>query len=598
MTVYRRFGKRAIDCAVAAMALVVLAPLLLVVGLAVRLRLGAPVLFSQVRPGRDGRPFRMWKFRSMTDARDAHGELLPDATRLTSLGRWLRQTSLDELPELWNVLVGDMSLVGPRPLLMEYLPRYDDVQRRRHDVRPGITGLAQVHGRNAVPWEQRFMYDVEYVARHGLALDAWIIWKTVGKVLTREGITMEGQATMERFAPAVGDGTWPVFDDEQVAAVQRVLRSGKVNYWTGGEGRRFEEEYAAALGVRHAIAVANGTVALELALTALGVGPGDEVVVPSRTFIATASAVVARGARPVVADIDHDSQNLTAETVEAVLTPRTRALIAVHVGGWPCDMDPLLALAERHGLFVVEDCAQAHGATSQGRPVGSMGHINAFSFCQDKIVTTGGEGGLVTTNDSALWERAWSYKDHGKNRLATLDGSKTGAFRFLHDSFGTNWRLTEMQAAIGRIQLQRLPAWVARRRANAMRIVAGLADEPGIRFPLPGEDVAHSFYRLYGFIDPDALSPGWTRDRILQELNSRGIPAGCGSCGEIYREKAFAGIGPIAPLPVSHVLHETSLAFLVHPTLHDAAIDRTIDAVRSVLRLATTNAPSRHARAA
>jgi hypothetical protein len=339
-------------------------------------------------------------------------------------------------------------------------------------------------------------------------------------------------------------------------------------------------------------------VALELALTALGIGPGDEVVVPSRTFIATASAVVARGARPVVADIDSDSQNLTAETAEAVVTPRTRAIIAVHVGGWPCDMDPLLTLAERRGLFVIEDCAQAHGATSRGRPVGSMGHINAFSFCQDKIVTTGGEGGLVTTNDSALWERAWSYKDHGKNRMATLDGPKTGAFRFLHDAFGTNWRLTEMQAAIGRIQLQRLPAWVARRRANAMRIVAGLADVPGIRFPLPGEDAEHSFYRLYGFIDPGALSPGWTRDRILQEVNSRGVPAGCGSCGEIYREKAFAGIGPIAPLPVARLLHETSLAFLIHPTLHDNTIDRVIDTVRSVLAIATTVDQSRHARAA
>jgi len=598
MTLYRRFGKRAIDCLVGGAALVVLAPLLIAVGLIVRIRLGSPVLFSQVRPGRDGRPFRMWKFRSMTEDRDARGELLPDARRLTPFGHWLRQTSLDELPELWNVLVGEMSLVGPRPLLLEYLPRYDDVQRRRHDVRPGITGLAQVRGRNAVPWEQRFTYDVEYVDRYGLALDAWIVWKTVGKVWRREGIEMEGQATMRPFVPTARDGTWPVFDEEQVAAVERVLRSGKVNYWTGGEGRQFEEEYAAALGVRHAIAVANGTAALELALMALGIGPGDEVVVPSRTFIATASAVVARGARPVVADIDRDSQNLTAETVEAVLTPRTRAIMAVHVGGWPCDMDPLLDLAERRGMFVVEDCAQAHGATSRGRPVGSMGHINAFSFCQDKILTTGGEGGLVTTDDTALWERAWSYKDHGKNRLATLDGPKTGTFRFLHDSFGTNWRLTEMQAAIGRIQLQRLPAWVARRRANAMRIVAGLADVPGIRFPLPGEDAEHSFYRLYGFIDPDALSPGWTRDRVLQELNSRGVPAGCGSCGEIYREKAFTGIGPVAPLPVARLLHETSLAFLVHPTLGDAAIDRTVDAVRSVLGLAMNSPSSGRARAA
>ncbi|MFM7035957.1 MAG: NeuD/PglB/VioB family sugar acetyltransferase [Planctomycetia bacterium] len=378
-------------------------------------------------------------------------------------------------------------------------------------------------------------------------------------------------------------GSWPVFDEEQIAAVERVLRSGKVNAWTGDECKRFEQEYASSLGVAHAIAVANGTVALELALQAIQIGPGDEVVVPSRTFIATASAVVARGGTPVVADLDPYSQNVTADTIEAVLSPRTKAIIAVHLAGWPCDMDPIMSLAERHGLFVVEDCAQSHGARYKGRPVGSIGHVNAFSFCQDKIITTGGEGGLVTTNDPTLWERAWSYKDHGKCRSALAAPHHTGSFRFVHESFGTNWRMTEMQAAIGRVQLRRLAAWVEQRRQNANHISRGLAEIEGLSFPLPGSDFHHSHYRLYGFVDPEALAPRWNRDRIVSELLDRGVSIGCGSCGEIYREKAFQPYKPATRLPVAQILHETSLVFLVHPTLQPSHIEHTIGVCRDVL---------------
>ncbi|HAJ43977.1 MAG TPA: aminotransferase, partial [Alcanivorax sp.] len=258
---------------------------------------------------------------------------------------------------------------------------------------------------------------------------------------------------------------WPSYSEEEADAVRRVLLSNRVNYWTGEEGRHFEREFAAFTGTEHAVAVANGTLALDLALRGLDIGPGDEVIVPPRTYLATASAVVNAGARPVFADVDRDSQNLTAATVAAALTPATKAILCVHLGGWPCDMDALGALAEEYGLWLIEDCAQAHGATWKGRPVGGLGHVGCWSFCQDKIMTTGGEGGMVTTNDAALWSRMWSLKDHGKSWEAVYERDHPPGFRWLHESFGHNWRLTEMQAAIGRIQLQRMGEWTRRRQA-------------------------------------------------------------------------------------------------------------------------------------
>ena len=266
------------------------------------------------------------------------------------------------------------------------------------------------------------------------------------------------------FAP------WPSHTREEAAAVKRVLSSNRTNYWTGGEGRAFEKEFAAFAETRHAVAVANGTVALDAALRATGVGPGADVVVTPRTFVASASAVVAAGARPVFADVDRDSQNVTAKKIEAVLTPRTRAVICVHLAGRPCEMDPILALAKERGFAVVEDCAQAHGARYKGRSVGGLGHVGAWSFCQDKIMTTGGEGGMVTTDDPAIWEAAWSYKDHGKSWNAVYKREHPPGFRWVHESFGTNARMTEMQAAIGRVQLGRINAWTAARRRNALAI--------------------------------------------------------------------------------------------------------------------------------
>ena len=381
--------------------------------------------------------------------------------------------------------------------------------------------------------------------------------------------------------------SWPHFEPDEIEAAAAVLRSGNVNYWTGQEGRLFEAEFAQATGTKYAICVANGTLALELALHALGIGRGDEVITTSRTFIASASCIVMCGARPVCVDVDPDSQNITAETVERAITPRTRAIIAVHLAGWPCDMDPILKLASEYDLKVIEDCAQAQGAMYKERPVGSMGDAAAFSFCQDKIMTTGGEGGMLTTNHSDVWERAWSYKDHGKNYHSVYNGEHGIGFRWLHDSFGTNWRMTEMQSAMGRVLLKKVPGWVETRRRNAARLTSYLSRVPGLRIGTPPQNCRHVYYKYYTFVHPEMLQPGWDRDKIMQAIVAEGVPCFVGSCSEIYLEKAFVGRREHERLPVAKQLGETSLMLLVHPTLSDQHIALTCQAVGKIMSQAT-----------
>ncbi|MCW5597121.1 MAG: DegT/DnrJ/EryC1/StrS aminotransferase family protein [Rhodocyclaceae bacterium] len=381
---------------------------------------------------------------------------------------------------------------------------------------------------------------------------------------------------------------WPIFGEDEIRAVGEVLAGGRVNYWTGDACRRFEEEFAVFTGTQHAISLANGTLALELALFALDIGPGDEVIVPARTFIASASCVVARGAVPVVADIDPVSQNLTVDAVRQKLTSRTRAIIAVHLAGWPCDMDPIMALARERGIKVVEDCAQAHGATYKGRSVGSLGDCAAFSFCQDKIMTTGGEGGMLVTDDAGLWEKAWAYKDHGKSYEAVFNRDHPPGFRWLHESFGSNFRLTEMQAAIGRLQLGKLPQWLQARRRNAAMLDQGFSAIPGLRVTRPPNGIGHAYYKYYAFVAPEKLAPGWDATRINEAVNAEGVPCFAGSCSEIYLERAFVnrGWGPPERLPTARQLGDTSLMFMLHPTLGESEMTDTIRAVSKVMRAA------------
>ncbi len=392
---------------------------------------------------------------------------------------------------------------------------------------------------------------------------------------------------------------WPSFITEEADAVHRVVMSNKVNYWTGTETREFEKEFAAWCDTVHAVALANGTLALDVALKALGVGPGDEVVVTPRTFIASISCVVNAGAVPVFADVEADSGNVSARTIAAVLSPRTKAVVCVHLAGWPCDMDTIMALAAERGLKVIEDCAQAHGARYKGRPVGSIGHVGAWSFCQDKIMTTGGEGGMVTTNDEALWRAMWSFKDHGKSYEAVYERQHAPGFRWLHESFGTNWRMLEMQAVLGRIQLRRMKDWTRQRQANAARLSQALV-------PFAGEDGAvclpafgcvscpgaceatgcmHAQYKFYAYVRPENLKPGWSRDRIIDAITAEGVPCFQGSCSEVYLEKAFDDTGwrPQDRLPAAKALGETSIMFLVHPTLTDSNVAKTCEVIKTVM---------------
>lgn len=397
---------------------------------------------------------------------------------------------------------------------------------------------------------------------------------------------------------------WPSFTPEEAEAAAAVIASNKVNYWTGDECRSFEKEFASWAGTEHAIALANGTLALDLALHGLRIGANnggsadDEVIVTPRTFLASASCVVNAGARPVFADVDRLSGNISAETIAAAVTPLTRAVIAVHLAGWPCDMDPILALADQHAFFVIEDCAQAHGARYKGRPVGSIGHVGAWSFCQDKIISTAGEGGMITCSDRDLWSRMWSFKDHGKSWDAVYERQHQPGFRWVHESIGTNWRMTEVQGAIGRIQLRRMPDWSARRRHNAEQLTNAarpFASDEFIRLPDFGCDdckgtsradcCVHANYKYYLYVEPGRLAAGWSRDRIVEEIVVRGVPAYQGSCSEVYLEKAFDGHAcrPAHRLPAARELGETSIMLLVHPTLTESEMNQSCAVLAAVL---------------
>jgi len=381
---------------------------------------------------------------------------------------------------------------------------------------------------------------------------------------------------------------WPSFTQEEAKAAYNMLLSNNVNYWTGTDGREFEKEFAQWADCKYAVALANGTVALDLAFKALGIGQGDEVVVTSRTFLASVSSIVTAGAVPVFADVSLDSQNVTPETVRAKITKKTKAILCVHLAGWPCEMDGMMALASEFNLYVVEDCAQAHGAMYKGQPVGSIGHIGCWSFCQDKIMTTGGEGGMVATNVSALWSKMWSYKDHGKSWDSVYKKDHPPGFRWLHDSFGTNWRMTEMQAVIGRIQLKRMPDWTKARLENANKIWETAKGYKGLRVPDVPSYIQHAAYKCYVFVEPGELREGWSRDRIMAEINCLGVPCFSGSCSEVYLEKAFDGTDfrPKERLPIAKELGETSLMFLVHPTLTEQEIMLTCEAIGQVMALA------------
>ncbi len=382
---------------------------------------------------------------------------------------------------------------------------------------------------------------------------------------------------------------WPVYEEDEIAAVAEVLRSGKVNYWGGTKCAEFEEKFSKLCGAQYGVAVANGTVSLELALKAIDIKPEDEVIVTSRSFFASVSAIVVCGARPVFCDVDCDSGNMSAETIVEKITSQTKAVIVVHLAGWPCDMDPIMELAKIHDLFIIEDCAQAHGSTYKNRPLGSIGHIGSFSFCQDKIMSTGGEGGMLVTNNKSYWNKAWSYKDHGRGYDKVYNYEHPPGFRWLAEGFGTNWRLTEMQASIGVCQLGKLDQWLEIRKRNADILTECFKEFTSFRTPLPDQGSNHVYYKYYAYIVPENLRVGWDRDKVREALRSEGVPVIDGACSEIYLENAFDGpenYRPEAYLPNARALGETSFMFPVHHTLSVQEMNAMCNAIKKVMNVA------------
>ena len=372
---------------------------------------------------------------------------------------------------------------------------------------------------------------------------------------------------------------WPIFEADECAAVEAVLRSGRVNYWTGDQCKLFERAWSDYHGGIHSLAMANGSLTLDTALKVLGIGAGDEVIVSPRSYVASAMCAVLAGAKPVFADVDANSGNMTVASMEAVRTSRTKACIPVHIAGWPCDMPAISTWAAKHGIHVIEDCAQAHGARIDGTSVGSWGVFSSWSFCQDKIMTTGGEGGMLCTPDLRLWKKAWQYSQHGKDYdLSHAKVSEPG-FRWLIEHEGTNLRMTEMQAAIGLCQLRKLDDWVDRRTRNSMIMQDALRGLRDLR--VPGTPDGHAHYRCMAYTHSASDRP-----KLLSGLAKAGLPATIGSCSEIYREPIFAqhGIAPNSALTVAHALGETSLAFLVHHTIDEVTMHRHAANIAHVLK--------------
>jgi len=382
---------------------------------------------------------------------------------------------------------------------------------------------------------------------------------------------------------------WPSFSEEEADAVKNVLLSNKVNYWTGNECREFEKEFAVWSNSKYAIALGNGTLALDSAFKALDISIGDEVIVTARTYIASVTSIVNAGAIPIFADVDLNSQNITPETIRSMITSKTKAIVCVHLAGWPCEIDEIMDIANEFNLYVIEDCSQAHGAKYKGKSVGSIGNIGCWSFCQDKIMTTGGEGGMVTTNDKFLWSKMWSYKDHGKSYEAVYERKHPDGFRWVNESFGTNWRMTEMQGVIGRIQLRRMENWRTNRITNANKIWDTAKKCKGLRVPDIPNHIDHAAYKCYVFVKSEELKDGWNRDKILNEINLLDVPCYTGACSEVYLEKAFdnTGLRPKERLVNAKKLGETSLIFLVHPTLSKDEIHQTCNIITSTMKLAT-----------
>ena len=379
---------------------------------------------------------------------------------------------------------------------------------------------------------------------------------------------------------------WPHYETDEVLAVSEILKSGKVNYWTGSIGRQFEESFSKWCGTKYSYSLANGTLALDVAYRSLNLADNDEIITTPRTFIATASTLSVLGLKPIFADVDFDSGNITAETIEPLINKKTKAISVVHLGGWPANLIEIKDIAKAYNLKLIEDCSQAHGAKINGLNVGSIGDIGTWSFCQDKILSTGGEGGMITTSHENIGAFISSWRDHGKDIKKMFTKNQSSAFRYIHDNLGLNYRMTEIQSKIGDMQLKKLSTWHKKRSFNANQIANALKQCKNVRVPLPSPPFEHAWYKFYAYLIPDALAEGWDRERILFEFNKEKTPVFSGSCSEIYLEKCMSNSYQNKQLSNAKSLGDTSLMFLVHPTIDKKSLDTYISKIVHVLNKA------------
>ena len=383
--------------------------------------------------------------------------------------------------------------------------------------------------------------------------------------------------------------SWPFYSEDEINAVSSVLSSGLVNKWFGNITNAFETEFAKYFNLKNALTTANGTLSLEAAYSAIDFKEGEELITTPRSFIATASSAVVKGARVRFADVDIDSGNITSNSIEPLINKKTRAITVVHLAGWPADIKNIAALAKTYDLDLIEDCSQAHGAKFEGKFVGTFSDISTWSFCNDKIISTGGEGGMISSRNSKYFQKIWSYRDHGKDKNLVENKSSVSSYNWLHSNLGSNIRMTELQSAIGRLQLTKLEGWIEKRKYNAQIFKSYLSEINSVRVPLPNKNIKSAWYKFYCYVVPKALKDGWSRDRIIEEITNSGFPAFSGSCSELYLEKCFKDFykSPKRRLTVAKQLGETSLMFLIHPTITNKEIHNYASVARKVLKLAS-----------
>ena len=377
--------------------------------------------------------------------------------------------------------------------------------------------------------------------------------------------------------------SWPRHSTKEIQLVNKIIKSGRVNQWTGEYVNKFEKKFCKYFNLNYSLAVANGTVGLEAAINSFNLNKGSEIVVTPRSFIASASSVLKMGFKPVFSDVDLNSQNIELDNIKKVITKKTKAIICVHLAGYPTDMKPIMEYARKKNIYIIEDCSQAHGAKINNKYVGTFADISVWSFCQDKIISTLGEGGMIATNNSKLYKRLLSYRDHGKNFNQLSKIRNLNQFNYINDFIGTNIRMTEIQAAVGYLQLNNLAKWVNARNNIIKQIEKKLFNiKKGIVLIEYPKNIKHAFYRYYFFIKNNQFKNGWNYLKLINALRKKDKSFFIGGCPEIYNEKIFSKYRPSKKLTNTFLLSKTSICIRIDHNITKKRIDYLSQSIEDV----------------